>query len=80
MPTTKFLPIEFGGVLLLYTSKLTLRYIVGMPFNETGSIVIYGKGFAWRSGMYSSQDPGNLYGTFRTLDGTANVPLNCTLN
>jgi len=34
----------------------------------------------WNGGMQSSQDTGNLLGTFRTLDGTSAISLNCTEN
>lgn len=35
---------------------------------------------SWSYGQTSSTDPGNLLGTFRTLDQTMNVTLNCTEN
>jgi len=34
----------------------------------------------WQFGMTSDKDPGNLRGTFRTLDGNANTTLNCGRN
>ena len=44
------------------------------------SLRVTAPSFSWHYGMTSEQDPGNLRGTFRTLDGTTNVTLNCTLN
>lgn len=74
-----------SGVLTVTTSALQLVYRGG-GLNASTVKVLPAPGSppsafqGWDGGMRSAVDPGNLMGTFRTLDGTKNVTLNCTVN
>lgn len=65
--TTEHLKIEYAGGAFTADS-LKVTPIVDGDFSE------------WTYGQNSSNDEGNLRGTFRTLDGTGNVTLDCNTN
>lgn len=79
----EFTSSQDGSGCTITTSELTLTY-TGGPFGaETLKAVSNNASSAfqsWNGGMTSATDPGSLLGTIRTLDGTANVTLNCTEN
>lgn len=72
-----------GAGVVITTPALHIEYLGG-PFSAASLVVTTldpSSAFTqWNGDMRSASDPGNLLGTFRTLDGTANVTLNCTQN
>lgn len=75
LPVPKFTHQEKDGWLVIDTGKLTVRYKIGSgvfaPENLQASFQVNGRAANWVPGM---QNPGNLGGTIRTLDG-ANGPV-----
>eukprot|EP00939_MAST-03C_sp_MAST-3C-sp1_P004520 g4520.t1 len=69
------------SAITISTKYLRLEY-AGGPFNESLRVDAVGNGAfsGWRYSQNSSNDEKNLRGTFRTLDGTANVTLDCNTN
>ena len=60
------------GSLIITTPTLVIIYKLGTSFLECGSMTVIGREVGhfkrWESGMKTEDDPGNLLGTFRTLD------------
>ena len=85
-PVPKFSHSVADGVLTIATANLTLTYATGQPFAAATLAIKGNEGtpgggmIDWRHGMTSAADPGNLLGTFRTLDQTEAASLNCTAN
>jgi len=74
-----------SNVLEIITEELRLEYVLGSRQFDAQTLRVTSlnpkSAFKyWDASMTSDQDPGNLYGTYRTLDGQDNPPLNCTLN
>ena len=82
VPSFHASPLGSNGV-SLNTSAVSLTYTGGNFSADSIQVVSTDSSSAfqkWNGGMQSSTDPGNLLGTFRTLDGTGSVSLNCTEN
>jgi hypothetical protein len=73
-----------GAGVVITTASITLTYTGGAfsasSLTVTAANTTKGGFQPWAYGMTSDKDPWNLRGTFRTLDRTANVTLNCTAN
>jgi len=72
-------------VLRIETEELRLEYVLGSGKFDAGTLKVTSlnpkSAFRyWDANMTSDQDPGNLFGTYRTLDSQDNPSLNCTLN
>jgi len=67
--------ITTGAVKLVYTGGAFSAASLSVTSTDPGSAFK-----RWDGGMSSANDPGSLFGTFRTLDGTGNVTMNCTDN
>jgi alpha-glucosidase len=79
----QFTSSQDGAGCTITTSEVALTY-TGGPFTENSIKVVSVNASSafqtWNGGMTSATDSGSLLGTFRTLDGTVNVTLNCTEN
>ncbi|KAA0147801.1 hypothetical protein FNF29_07145 [Cafeteria roenbergensis] len=83
LPQVDFTATPKGNGVVISTPSVLITY-TGGPFTAASLSVTSrdpSSAFtSWDGGMRSADDPGNLLGTFRTLDGTGNVTLNCTQN
>ena len=79
LPKFSTKPLSNGGV-EISTSHVVLTYSGGAFSKESLRASIDGGKFTWDYSQQSSADAGNLRGTYRTLDGTKNVTLNCNTN
>ena len=76
LPVPKFSKKESGGFLTITTDRLSLRYRLGSdpmlepasPANLSITMKLNGKPVVWYPGL---DDPANLRGTYRTLDGNS---------
>ena len=87
LPVPEYTSGVVGGTLFVNTSDLVLEYTVSAGAELTCDALRVSPASpkstafgGWCFGMDSSNDAGNLFGTFRTLDQNAVVPLNCTGN
>ena len=83
LPVPEFSVNRTKGVLTITTSEVDLTYKGPGFLPQRLSVTSNNPHSAfksWTAGMTSATDTGNLLGTFRTLDGTKNVTLNCTDN
>ena len=86
----KFSHYEQDGKLLILTANFNITYVVGSGLKTGEDLRVVSlntdrryngdSSFVWEYGMTSSSDSGNLFGTYRTLDGTDNPSLDCKLN
>ena len=89
LANVKFNHYEQGGKLFILTSKFNITYVVGSGLKTSedlrvvsldGSTYNGDSGFVWSYGMTSEDDPGNLLGTYRTLDQTDHPSLDCKID
>ncbi|GAB5364271.1 hypothetical protein AAMO2058_000955500 [Amorphochlora amoebiformis] len=84
LPVPTYTTNENASALVIETSALKLTYTKGQAFHATTlqveSTNTSSAFTAWQYGMTSETDPGNLLGTFRTLDGQNALSLNCSVN
>lgn len=85
-----FKTYEQDGKLLILTENFNISYVVGSGLKSGEDLRVVSldpsktfngdSSFVWEYGMTSDNDPGNLFGTYRTLDQTDNPTMNCTEN
>eukprot|EP01062_Namystynia_karyoxenos_P027328 TRINITY_DN20_c0_g1_i1.p1 TRINITY_DN20_c0_g1~~TRINITY_DN20_c0_g1_i1.p1 ORF type:complete len:948 (+),score=348.52 TRINITY_DN20_c0_g1_i1:72-2846(+) len=83
LPVPAFNVSRQGSGVTIATASVKLTYTGGAFSAQTLRVDPAGPGGAfggWAYGQTSDGDKGNLRGTFRTLDGTKNVTLNCASN
>jgi len=76
---------DSGDTVTITTSHLTLTYDSSKKAFDSDNLQVTGiaktSSFkSWNPSMNSANDDQNLRGTYRTLDGTKNVSLNCNNN
>lgn len=86
----KFNHYEQDGKLLILTKDFNITYVVGSGLKTSEDLRVVclnadrrfngDSSFVWQYGMKSETDEGNLFGTYRTLDGTDNPTLDCKVN
>jgi len=82
VPVPKFQKSIAGGKANITTSTIKLSYDGGKFTSASLKVTPVSNGAfkGWNFGMTSATDPGNLRGTFRTLDQNDNTTLNCNVN
>jgi len=83
LPMPKFTKAQNQSAFFITTESIRLTYITGESFSPQSLFVEPVEGSnstfrGWKYGQNSLNDPGNLFGTFRTLDKNKVVNLNCT--